>query len=230
MPDPVQNIIDKEEKEEVVEKKPDASNAEVVEAIKEVKDALTKSGDKSPSKEEIRAAIKEKTGFTDAQLDVVEQMNKAVSNQSSSKVAELQEKVAWAEFKDDIGGKIDPSIEKMMKEELKQYDVVLRGDKVLLQKVYFLSKGILADKAEKAKRADPNNNDKPNDADNIVKRTIMNDTPGSAKGLDSSAKNNGNGNGNLSDDEKSIAKRMNISEDDYAKAKATKFVGQLKGK
>jgi hypothetical protein len=116
-----------------------------------------------------------------------------------------------------------------MKEELKQYDANLRGDKVLLKKIFYMSLGIQAEKIAKQKKNDPNSNDKPNDANNIMGRRIVpDDNKGSAQGLDNDG-NRGNGSKDLSDDEKTIAKSMGITEADYAKAKTTKIVSQLKG-
>lgn len=222
-------IDDKKEKEEVKEEKPaDASNTDVVKALNEVKDALTKPNQPAPTAAEIRAALKEKTGFSDAQLDVVEQMTRAAATSSSKRTAELEEKVAWNDFKDEIGGKIDPAIEKMMKEELKQYEVELRGDKVLLKKVYYLAKGIIAEKVEKAKKDDPNNNDKLNNDSKIEGRRIVNDSPGSATGLENNGKGNKSGAETLTDDEKTISRKMGISEADYAKSKESKIVGERK--
>jgi len=231
MSDPLKEVVAGEEvKTEVkpveevkTETKPDG---EVLEVLKEIKESLQKPGEPAPSREQIRAALKDKTGFTDDQLDVVEKLvaNSAAANETT--VASLQEKVAWSEFKDEIGG-IDSSIEKTMKEELKQYDVRYRGDKVLIQKVYYMAKGIEADKLAKQRKADPTKSDNPSYSDNIVRRTIVTDTPGSAKGLDGTVKpNNGP---QLSDDEKIVAKKMGVSDQEYARAKTTKIVSQLKG-
>ena len=228
MSDPVKELENDEKVEEKVEQEKEkveekqTSNADVVSAIKEVKEALTKSDRPAPSRQQIRDMLKDKTGFTDAQLDVVEQMQAASTTISSKKVAELQEKVAWAEFKDEVGGRLDSGLEKIMKEELSQYEPELRGDKVLIKKVFYLAKGIMAEKIEKAKKADVNN------ADNIVGRKIVDNTPGSASGLDGGAKPAGKTN-DLSDDEKIVAKKMGVTEDDYAKSKTTKIISQLKG-
>lgn len=205
----------------------DATNKEVVAAIKEVKEALASKGESNPTPQEIRDAIKEKTGFTDAQLDMVQQMSRASTEMSGKKVAELQEKVAWSEFKDDHGGRIDPAVEKLMKEELKAYDVSSRGDKVLLRKVYLLAKGTLAETSEKARKADPANNDKANGSDNIIGRRAMGQ-PGSADGLETGV-SKGKGGDGLTDQEKDMADRMHIKHEDYEKAKSTKIVSQLKG-
>ena len=86
----------------------------------------------------------------------------------------------------------------------------------------------MAEKIEKAKKADPNNKTDVNNADNIVGRKIVDNTPGSASGLDGGAKPAGKTN-DLSDDEKIVAKKMGVTEDDYAKSKTTKIISQLKG-
>jgi hypothetical protein len=236
MADPVAEAVKDDEKvegeegketpEDKVEDK-DLSNKDVVNAIKEVKEVLAKSGKEAPTRSEIRAALKEKTGFTDAQLDVVEQLNSAAFQASSKKTAELQEKLSWMEFKEEVGGKIDPAIEKIMKQELAEYAAEDRGDKVLLKKVYFLAKGMVADKVEKTKKADPAGNDKLNNDDKIAGRKIVDDTPGAGKGLEGESKS-GNG-AKLDDDEKMVARKMGMSEADYALSKTTKIVSQLKG-
>ena len=197
--------------------------------MNDIKESLQKPGEPAPSKAEIRAALKEKTGFTDAQLDVVEMMNAAVAKQSSKKTAELQEKVTWNEFDKEIGG-IPAPIEKLMKEELSQYDAEAKGDKVLLKKVYYLALGIQADKIAKQKKEDPNANDKLNDNENIVGRKIVETNKGSVTGLENDGKPKGNAGSQLSDDEKIVSAKMGISQDEYARAKTTKIVSQLKGK
>lgn len=235
MSDPVADEIKKEEENKPnpahVEKKEEkpAGNEDVLKVLNDIKENLKKPGEKPPSREEIRAALKEKTGFTDAQLDVVDMMTQSVAKESAKKTAELQEKVTWSEFKEEIGG-IDPAIEKLMKEELTQYDASAKGDKVLLKKVYFLAKGIQADQIAKQKKADPNANDKPNDAENIVGRKIVETNKGSVSGLENNGKPSGNPADKLSDDEKITAQKMGISSEEYARAKSTKIVSQLKGK
>jgi len=236
MSDPVAEAVKKEEEQKAVEEKAaeektnenKSGNQDVVNALKEVKEALTTKNNPVPTRAEIRAALKEKTGFSDAQLDVVEQMQAASLNASNKKTAELQEKVTWNEFEKEIGGNIDPAVEKIMKEELKQYDVESRGDKVLLQKVYYMSLGIQADKIAKARKADPNASDKPNDNPKIEGRTIVETNKGSVQSLESGQKSNANGS-QLTDDEKVVAAKMGVSEGDYAKAKTTKIVSRLKG-
>lgn len=236
MSDPVADAIKEEEGKieekpiEKVEDKPKATgNEDVLKILTDIKESLTKPGEPAPSKAEIRAALKDKTGFTDAQLDVVEMMNKAVANQSNKKTAELQAKVTWNEFEKEIGG-IDPAVDKLMKEELAQYDAEAKGDKVLLKKVYYLALGIQADKIAKQKKSDPNANDKPNDAENIVGRKIVETNKGSVSGLENDGKPKGSPGAQLSDDEKTVSAKMGISQEEYARAKSTKIVSQLKGK
>lgn len=235
MSDPVAEAIKTEEEEKVettvekTEEKKDATNTDVVNALKEVKEELRAKGDPAPTRAQIREALKEKTGFTDAQLDVVEQMQAAAANHSSKKVAELEAKVVWNDFEKERGGKIEASLEKIMKDELKNYDISAQGDKVLLEKVYYMSLGILADKAAKAKKADPNANDKLNESEKIERRTIVETNKGSVQSLETGTKKNG---GNLADslteDEKSMSIKMGIKPEDYAKAKQSKIVGEHK--
>lgn len=234
MSDPVADAAKAEEgkevvKEEVAEEKPAVSNADVVNAIKEVKDALSKPGQPAPTRQQIREALKDKTGFSDAQLDVVEQMQASAVSHNSKKVAELEAKVVWNDFEKEMGGKIDPGVEKLMKEELKGYDIQAHGDKVLLQKIYYMTLGMQADKAAKQRKADPNANDKPNDNANIERRTIVESNKGSVTGLNATEKKPSSGSEQLSDDEKTVASKMGISADDYARAKGTKVVSRLKG-
>ena len=229
MSDPVAEAAKEEVVEEKVETKPDATNTDVVNALKEVKEELKAKGDPAPTRSQIREALKEKTGFTDAQLDVVEQMQAATATHSSKKVAELQEQVSWNAFEKERGGKIDPTIEKIMKDELKAYSIEDRGDKVLLEKVYYMSLGIQADKVAKAKKADPNAGDKLNDSDKVERRTIVETNKGSVTGLESGTKKGG-GNlvDSLSEDEKAMSAKMGIRAEDYAQAKQSKIVGERK--
>lgn len=235
MSDPVAEAAKNEEtttnveNEEKVETVKDATNTDVVNALKEVKEELRSKGESAPTRAQIREALKEKTGFTDAQLDVVEQMQAAAANHSSKKVAELEAKVVWNDFEKEMGGKIDPSLEKIMRDELKQYDVQAQGDKVLLQKIYYMSLGIQADRQAKARKADPNANDKLNESDKIERRTIVETNKGSVQGLETNGKSTSKtGADSLTDDEKIIASKMGISANDYAKAKESKIVGERK--
>lgn len=217
-----------EEKKVDTETPKSNGNEDVLKVLQDIKTSLQKPGEPAPTREEIRTALKEKTGFTDAQLDVVDMMTKSVAQESAKRTAELQEKVTWSEFKDELGG-IDPSLEKIMKDELAGYPLENRGDKVLLRKIYLLAKGTQAEEIEKRRKKDPSANDKLNENDNIVGRKIVETGKGSVTGLETNGKPSATPGAQLSDEEKIVAQKMNVSLADYERAKGTKVISQLKG-
>jgi len=209
----------------------EAPKDQTTEILKEIRDKMSTPAPSAPAappppagptREEIRERIKAQTGYTDAQLDFHEQSMQSVV---SAATAPLQEKVAWAELKEEVG-KIDPEIEKEMREELKQYPANLKGDKVLLQKVYDMSWARVNRKKMAANPPPPKSDDTGESMpDNVVSRRIVSPNQGSSQGLSTGGSKSGP---KLSDDERKVAKRFNMTDEEYAKFKNNADVTTLK--
>ncbi len=188
--------------------------AKTNEILQSIQERLKPTETPPPSHDDVRKVIKEKTGLSDAGVDWVIQMNREAV---TSAVAPLQEKMAWNEIKSAKGSTsfpVTPEIEKAMQEELKQYPVHLRGDPVLLEKVYYVEVGKAAAKGNFPKKVDDS-------ADPVVRRTIVNNNPNPAGNSSSSAPAGGT---KLSDQEKDVARKMGVSEADYARYKGNPVV------
>ena len=197
---------------------PSATAAQVDETnriLKDVQDKLSRtSSDKAPTRNQVRELIREKTGLSDASIDWVMNLNREVV---TSAVAPLEEKIAWSDLKSSKSGTSHPvtsDIEKEMKEELKEYPAERRGDSVLLEKVYLLAIGKLQVKGTKSDTSNTNP---------VVGRRIVSNNPtpggngGGSKTPDKTA-------AKLSDEEKTIARKMGVSEVDYAKYKGNPVI------
>lgn len=216
---PVETEIQEEiQKEPVIdppeESVPAGPTAEQVEKtneiLKEVSERLKEKPAEGPTQDKVREIIKAQTGLSDAGIDWVMKFNREMVNGA---VAPLAEKVAWSELraaKANSTFPITPEIEKEMQEELKNYPAQNRGDPVLLEKVHRLAVGTLQMKAPKEapKRADTNP---------VIGRRIVTNNPAPASGA-------GTGGAApkgpvLTDEEKTVARKMGVSEADYAKHK-----------
>lgn len=185
------------------------------EILKGIQDQLKPKAEAAPNQDQVREMIKEKTGLSDAGVDWVIQMNR---DSVSAAIAPVQEKMAWNEIKSSKASTpfpVTPEIEKAMQEELKQYPIQMRGDPVLLEKVYYVEVGKAAAKGQIPKKGD----DAPNP---VVRRTIVNNNPNPAG--NSAASQAASAASKLSDQEKAIAKKMGVSEVDYAKSKGNPVV------
>lgn len=161
------------------------------------------------SEADVRAQIREKTGLSEEGIDWVMRLNR---DSVVSAVAPLAEKVAWSELRQAKASTpfpLTPDIEKGMKAELEAYDVGVRGNAVLLEKVYLVEVGKQALRTPAAT---------PAPTQPIVGRRIVtnNPTPGGAAGagVSPAAKTP-----TLTDQEKTTARKMGVSEADYAKYK-----------
>jgi len=105
--------------------------------------------------------------------------------------------------------------EKAIDAELSQYDPVKRGDKVLIRKIYFMTKGEAVTKAPKKEVTD-----------GVTRERISGAGEPSAVGQ-------GGGGGSsapkLSDEEKNAARKMGVSEADYHKWKGTTIIQPASG-
>lgn len=174
--------------------------------LKEVGERLKDKPASGPTHEQVREAIKNATGLSDGGIDWVMNFNREAV---SGAVAPLAEKVAWSELRAQKAGSAYPitaEIEKEMKEELESYPVEKRGDPVLLEKVHRLAIGTLQMKSPKpaAKTPEPNP---------VIGRRIVTNNPPPAGG--SGANEIKTKTAVLTDDEKSIARKMGVSEVDY---------------
>jgi hypothetical protein len=184
-------------------KTPEGQAAEALRIAKELEDKLNKAPDVTPpvpNSKDYRDRVKAETGMTDAQIDFMENTARAAS-------AGANEAAAMATVKSKHPGDFD-KFEKDIREELASYDIARRTDPNLVEKVYHMVKGKAMDKNPK-NPAPPIRGGNPADT-----------------GLD-----NGGGSGGpeaLDDQERYVARKMGLSEKEYAQAKGTKLIHELK--
>lgn len=191
------------------------------EILKDIQTKLAPKSETAPNQDQVRTMIKEKTGLSDAGVDWVIQMNR---ESVTSAVAPLQEKMAWNEIKSSKSSTafpVTPEIEKAMQEELKQYPIQMRGDPVLLEKVYYVEVGKAAAKGNIPRKTDDNQNP-------VIRRTIVSNNP--APGSNSGGAPAANAASKLTDQEKDVARKMGVSEIDYAKHKGNPVVWEAPAK
>ena len=224
-PESIENEIPVEQVEQPIEEpkveepkvEPVKQTNEVAEALKEIRDSLKQTPEQPQlTPEQIREQIKERTGMTDAQIDFYEQSTRQAV---TSAVAPLQEKLAWSELRQEFG-EIDADIKEEMEKELKQYPPNMRGDSVLLRKVYKLA---AYDKLAANKSKQPA---APVMEDNVISRRIVSPSIGSSQSLSSNA---GQSTVRLSDDEKKMVQRYFGGDvKSYMKHKNTDRIEELK--
>ena len=168
-----------------------------------------------PTYEQIRQDIKERTGWTDAQVDFhLESLQNAQ--------AVPMEKLTWMELE-----KRFPDLETYradMNEELKAYPAARRGDPVLLEKIYFMSKGR---KMDQTPRQVPSSNGNPSPArsTDVVQRRVAQPFPGSVPSQDTG---NRAPSKTLSTEQKELARRMGVPEERYIECMDNKPIRNLK--
>ena len=153
--------------------------------------------------QQMREAIKEKTGYTDEQVDFH-------FNSLAEAMAPMREQMSWMtlekKFKD------IPDLKTEMEEELKAYPAAMRGDPVLMEKVYFMSKGRKMS-SQPTSQPTPQRQPTPQPSGNIVSRRVANDYPGFSPSTDGSA--GGGRQVQLSNEQRELSRRMGIKEEDY---------------
>lgn len=151
--------------------------------------------------QQMREAIKEKTGYTDEQVDFH-------FNSLAEAMAPMREQMSWMtlekKFKD------IPELKAEMEEELKAYPATMRGDPVLMEKVYFMSKG---KKMSNQPTPQPTPQRQPTPQPNVVSRRVANDYPGFSPSSDNSS--GGGRQVQLSNEQRELSRRMGIKEEDY---------------
>lgn len=206
--------------EQTTEQKTNETKDQTNEVLKEIRDKLNtppvSSTEQAPDPAAIREKIKEETGLTDAQLDFIERDRKMAV---MGAVAPLQEKVAWSDLKEKVGG-IDPEVKRIMDDELKAYPPERRGDPVLLEKVYYMGIG----RATASGKYNPN--PAPSEEDDVVSRRVVAGR-GSLTGLSTGS---GSSKPKISAEEDVIRRKMNISEEEWMSSKSTSIIGNLKKK
>lgn len=148
--------------------------------------------------------LKAETGLTEEQIRYQQQL-------LANAVAPVQEKMAWMDLQTRF-----PDLQKFkaeMDKELKDgYSPMQKANPVILEKVYYLVKGRTMSQTPTPQPPPPT-------------RTRIAGFPGSQPGGDSS---NRGGAAVLTDEEKQYARVAGISEDQYRKAKGSKYVRDLK--
>jgi hypothetical protein len=186
-------------------KTPEAQAAEALRIAKELEDKLNRSPESNgstldPNSPEFREKLKTETGMTDKQIDFVQSTAIAASANANASAALAELKSKHPDFE---------KFEKSFMEELKNYPLVKQGDVKLLEKIYYMEKG----------KAGPV----------VTPRNPA--APLRGGGFDTGLGSNDNGGGGpetLTDQERYVARRMNVSEKDYARAKTTTLIHELK--
>lgn len=152
--------------------------------------------------QQMRDAIKEKTGYTDEQVDFH-------FNSMAEAMAPMREQMAWMsmekKFKD-----ID-SVKADMEAELKTYPAAMHGDPVLMEKIYFMAKGKKMS-SQPTPQQNPPQRQQPTSG-NVVSRRMATDYPGFNQGSDSSS--GGGRTVQLSNEQREFARRMGQKEEEY---------------
>lgn len=225
MPETTENTTTDETVDPVIEaaevKSPPAATAAQVEDVnrilKEVNEKLPTPEKPGPTKDQIREMIRTKTGLSDEGINWVMDFNR---NTVTEAMAPIQQKLAFGDLKTSKASSPFPvtdEIEKGIKEELKGYPVSAHGDSVLLEKIYWIEVGKAA--ARGAKPSSP----KTETTTPVVGRRIVSDNPNPAGNNGNAAKSSGT---KLTDEEKSIAKKMGVPEAEYEKYKGSPAISR----
>lgn len=207
---------------EIKEEAP-AAEERIEKIVQGIKDKLDEPiREKGPSPEAIRLAwkeqVKKETSMTDAQIDYME-------NRLASVVAPIHAENTYGEWKaekQESGITIEPEVEKAVKEYLSKYDPKVRNDKVLLDNVLFMEIGKRA-VTKKPVAA------KPAGGAPVPGRTIVPQTPAPAASLAAGIRRPA-GAAALTPEEKVVARKMRMTEVEYAAAKDTAVISELKKK
>lgn len=206
----------KDNEEQKTETKIDASDSVAEKIIAKIDEKISARKDEGTTvtPEQRREMIKQKTGYTDDQIDLIE---KEAEARVAARVAPLEEKLAWAELRQELGS-IDPVVEKEMKEYLNRYPPHMRGDKVLIENVHDMILGRKSRTSSKQKTTV----EEPTRDDRVVERRIMQNThQASTTGLSSSSSSKGS---KLTDDEKWAADKYGMTDEEYAKHKSSRNI------
>lgn len=194
----------------------------IVQGIKDKLDAPAKKD--GPTPEQIKAAwieqVKKETNMSDAQIEYME-------NRLAAVVAPIYADNVYNEWKQEkvaAGVEIDAEVEKGVKEYLGKYDPRVRQDKTLLDNVLFMEIG----KRVVAKKPAPKVETKVEEPV-IGRPKIVPNSPAPAQSLASGIRKPG-GAVALTPEEKMMARKMHISEADYAAAKETAVISDLRKK
>lgn len=229
--DPVENV--EEAIVEVAVEEPEVKTASISDdRVEKIVDGISKRLEKmeqpkkeGPSPEQIKAIwmeqVKKETQMTDAQIEYMENRLQAV-------IAPFQADSAYSEWKSEkqaAGIEIDTEVEKGVKEYLKGYDPRIRSDKTLLDNILYMELGKrYATKKPVAKKVEDITVEQPV----IGRPKIVPQTPEPARSLAAGVRKPGSS--TLTAEEKTIARKMRMTEAEYASAKETAVISELKKK
>lgn len=210
------------EEKETAEETPKESQEEI---LKDIRDHLSKPAAVTPAAtaaeltpQQRRDILKEQTGMTDAQLDFHE---KSVAAAVVSQTAPLRERAAWSDLKDKVGA-IEPDIAEEMKKELSQYSPQMKGDPILVEKVYYMTVGRFGHKKGGSPVAK-----EPAKDESVIQRRVVSSTPGSSQGL--SGGGGGGSKAKVSDDERKLFSKFGIkSDEEWANYRDNQVIGSFK--
>lgn len=154
---------------------------------------------------DFKAKAKETTGMTDAQIEFTIRTAQAAASAGNAKAALAEVKIRHPDF---------VKFEKAITAELKQYPPDKRGNAVIIEKLYYVEKGKEAEKM-------PN---KGSNGNGSGRQPIRGNGSPTGQGLDNGNRGESN---SLDDDERYVARKMGITEKDYAKSKTTKLINDL---
>lgn len=192
---------------------------EVLDITRQVRDKLSETEPaKGLSSADLREQIKEQTGMTDSQIDfTLNTANNAALNAAGPAMAELaianmyRDKPDFKEFEKDV------------RDELEKYPLAKRGDKELIEKIYFMSKG----KRMSTTSTSKSTNHRPENPRGAVNKRIVSD--GGISDRDLGGADNGRADSKeLTQAEKTVARKMGLSEKEYARAKNETIIANLK--
>lgn len=192
------------------EKPSDAQLAEAIKITKEIKEKLDKGDTPAlPTASEFVERIKQETGMTDPQIAFVTNVVQNGMAPVKETLAKNELRAEFEDFKDH---------EKAIDAELAQYDAVKRGDKSLIRKIYFMTKGEAVTK-------------NPPKKDVVVDSTVTRERISGAGEPSATSLGGGSPGGGtkLSDEEKVTARKMGVSESDYQKWKGTTIIQPASG-
>lgn len=198
--------------------------ARIEKIVQGIKDKLdTSPANKGPTPEEIHTAwreqVKKETSMTDAQIEYMENRMQAVT----APLFADQTYAEWKAEKQAAGITIEAEVENGVKEYLSKYDPRVRNDKILLDNVLYMEIGKRAVTKKPVQKIEQ---DKP---EPVIGRTIVPQTPAPAVSLASGTRKPGAA-AALTADEKNIARKMRMTEAEYAAAKETAVITELKKK
>lgn len=192
---------------------------ETVEILKKIDEKLTKQEPAGPTQQELyqqkRERLKEQFGWNDAQVDLHEAEQREA-------MAPIKEELAWTKIKSEQPN-LTPEIEAEMKAELSQYPAHSRADKALIEKVFYMA---LGKQRSFNRHSETKNNGREDMGEEVVSRRVVS-SGGSSVGLSTQRTTRA---AKISEEERQYARKMKMTEEDYAKYRDNQYIDSFKKK